>query len=86
MIRAAHIRTSSGETSRPITKLYPLEISAREQQVLTTEKTVRCSTSQPRSTRGAANRVHELISEWTKMLHPPGVSRNLSNYNYSHCI
>ena len=86
MIRAAHIRTSSGETSRPITKLYPLEISAKEQQALTTEKIARCSTdpkSRPRSTRGAANRARELISEWAKILRPPGVSRNLSNYNYS---
>ena len=48
MIRAAHIRTSSGETSRPITKLYPLEISAREQQA---EKTVQCSTDSKHQAR-----------------------------------
>ena len=66
MICAAYIRTSTGETSCPITKLYPLEISAGEQQTSTTSKTTD-SSPQPRSTQGAANRARELIAEWTKM-------------------
>ena len=28
LVRAANIRTKNGQTNRPITKLYPLEISA----------------------------------------------------------
>ena len=30
LIRAANIRTSTGHTNRPITKLYPLEVCANE--------------------------------------------------------
>ena len=30
LVRAAHIRTSSGKTNRPIPKLYPLEITTQE--------------------------------------------------------
>ena len=69
MIRAAYIRTSTGKTSRPITKLYPLEISAGEQETSTMSKTTD-SSPRPRSTCGAANRARELIAEWTKMLGP----------------
>jgi len=36
-VRAAVIRTSTGETSRPITKLYPLEISEGEQESMSEE-------------------------------------------------
>jgi hypothetical protein len=30
LVRSAHIKTSTGSTSRPITKLYPLEVSKGE--------------------------------------------------------
>ena len=31
LVRAVNIRTSSGKTNRPITKLYPLEINSPSQ-------------------------------------------------------
>ena len=34
LIRAANIRTSIGRTNRPITKLYPLEITTAESDTL----------------------------------------------------
>ena len=38
MVQTTNIHTSSNETSRPITtKLYSLEISTKEQQILTNE-------------------------------------------------
>jgi len=38
-VRAAEIRTNAGKTNRPISKLYPLEISANEEDTSAESKT-----------------------------------------------
>ena len=76
-IHAAVIRTSTGETNRPITKLYPLEISEGEQTPTcegTVDNSSNLSDSTPpsRATRGAAIKAREHMAEWSKILRSPG--------------
>ena len=80
LIRAAHIRMGTYRTTRPIVKLYPLEVSSVTQAVLDNE-----CTNQPKDTqaplnntlpsrmrprRNAALKASQKISEWATMLRP----------------
>ena len=77
LVRAANIRTKTGRTNRPITKLYPLEISANdtEQEIQPRDEgeahraIIPPRISPPRRTAalGARNR----ISQWTRTLCAP---------------
>jgi hypothetical protein len=77
-IRAAHIRTSTGKTNRPIARLYPLEIRAttREDHPVATKEPVRQNENiqedrTERSTRAAARTALQRISKWAKALNAP---------------
>jgi transposase InsO family protein len=75
LIRAANLRTSTGQTNRPIAKLYPLEVRA-DIMSKTEHKSEGVPPQRPeiRSKRTAANNALKKISEWTNMLNtsPPG--------------
>ena len=87
LIRAVNIRTSTGKTTRPITKLYPLEVtSINESDSMTsdvdssgdlTRDSVppfsHSNTEQPsvKSMRKAAVKARERVSEWTSILRAP---------------
>ena len=77
LVRAANIRTSNGCTNRPITKLYPLEVSTdvetqdgplretnNNAQVVTVDLHIR-----PR--RAATSEALRRISEWARSLRAP---------------
>ena len=82
LIRSAVIRTANGITNRPITKLYPMEITATvpTESVPQTEQDLvmdngdkqdemtGCSTV---SARKAATRARERLSEWSQILGAP---------------
>ena len=87
LIRAANIRTSTGKTTRPITKLYPLEVtSINESDSMTSDVDSsgdltrdsdppfsHSNTEQPsvKSMRKAAVKARERVSEWTSILRAP---------------
>jgi len=79
LIRAAHIRTSRGRTNRPITRLYPLEITAQEQQTEETEDIEGSSSTgsqtstdcRVRPIREAARKTCQRFIEWADQLCPP---------------
>ena len=91
LIRAANIRTSTGKTNRPITKLYPLEVNTNVDSTVpevtnavsddSTCSSKRCTTDSStlpdsRPQRDAARRGRMRVSEWTKILRaPPRMSR-----------
>ena len=73
-VRVAEVKTNSGRTNRPISKLYPLEISTDEDETVTelkndddehpplmTQRPIRCS----------AAKAKENISEWSKEIVGP---------------
>ena len=77
LIRSAHISTANHKTSRPITRLYPLEVVSsgdtenidQEQRPVTSRDSEICS----RPKRAAAAKAITRISEWTDTLRcPPG--------------
>ena len=86
LIRAVNIRTNSGRrTNRPISRLYPLEITNKTnaepvnsdatdtQNKLDFESNQR-NTSQPQDihlTRQAAMKAHARVAEWTSVLCGP---------------
>ena len=77
LVRAADIRTSTGETSRPIAKLYPLEVSEGEQtstcKAAVEDLTDSCEpVPSSRRARRAAVKARQRMSEWFKELGPPG--------------
>ena len=72
-----HIRTSTGETSQPIAKLYQLEISERDQtsicKAMMEDSSDSCKpVPSSRKVRKAAVKVHQHMAEWSKELGPPG--------------
>jgi len=84
-VRAAHIRTCNRSTTRPVAKLFPLEVhkevaqeeidqsntgSGHQQSITTAEETVRV-----RPVRAAAERAREKIKEWSEVLARPGECR-----------
>ena len=85
LIRAVNIRTSSGRTNRPISRLYPLEITSKtdvepvnsdatnSRDKLDSESNQQ-NTSQPqdiRPTRQAAMKARARVAEWTSVLRGP---------------
>ena len=73
LIRSADIRTSTGTTNRPIVKLYPLEVqSSSVEPVQNAPEHVTTSVPQYKpSTRTAAKKATQQISEWAKLLRAP---------------
>ena len=76
LIRAANIRTSTGHTNRPITKLYPLEVRANVATPLieddTSEQAIMVPTpSQYRPWRAKALEAMQRIADWAKDIRAP---------------
>ena len=84
LVRAAHIRMDKLKTTRPIVKLYPLEVSHMDtvSQATTNfddtpsdsveaSQIVEESSTTRRVQRGAASRAHQKIAEWTNLLRAP---------------
>ena len=73
LIRAANIRTSTGHTNRPITKLYPLEVCANEAtEDDTSEQAIMVPTpSQNRPRRAKALEAMRRIADWARDIHGP---------------
>ena len=84
LIRAVNIRTSTGKTTRPITKLYPLEVTSHA--VTETDESSSDSTrkshsspsqqmiteqSRVRPLRKAATRARKQLSDWATILRAP---------------
>ena len=77
-IRSVTVRTANGITNRPITRLYPLEVSADEcSSNVNIEKSARLEpandteTTPPRPTRGAMIQARNKLAKWTEMLRRP---------------
>ena len=82
-IRAVNIRTSSGRTNRPISRLYPLEITSKaDAEPVDSDVTSIQENSNPSSqqnsqiqdicpTRQAAMKAHARVAEWTSVLRDP---------------
>ena len=84
LVRAANVRTSNQITSRPITKLYPLEVSAPTELVTTPSELETDNPSGDDSVcesgmieserppkRAAAKRAVSHLTEWTRQLRRP---------------
>ena len=77
LVRAANIRTKNGRTNRPITKLYPLEVSAenkgeRKQSDSIEESDMRriVERNSLRPKRTAALKARDKIAKWVDELCP----------------
>lgn len=76
LIRAADIRTSTGHTNRPITKLYPLEVCENEAtpptEDDTSEQAIMVPTpSQKRPRRAKALEAMQRVPDWARDIHGP---------------
>ena len=76
MVRAAHIRMDKLKTTRPIVKLYPLEVSEVENQATTPDNSEVFQSSEELSTttrakRAAALRACQKLTEWADALRAP---------------
>ena len=85
LIRAAVIRTANGNTTRPITKLYPLELNATEEKELGVEKSLTATTDSDNITpdpdnsgsehsrpqRASARKATDQVKEWVRLLFAP---------------
>ena len=75
LVRAANIRTNTGCTNRPITKLYPLEISADVENLdepnRDSTNVLATNNSNGRPRRAAASNALRRISEWANSLRGP---------------
>jgi len=75
LIRSASVKTSTGHTNRPITKLYPLEVTASEQYTMDGTKEVSTTPTRPppatRPVRQAALRGRQRVQQWIHSLAPP---------------
>ena len=80
LIRSADIRTSTGRTNRPIARLYPLEVSTKQEAkpILSSEKPPPPSELPHRPRREAAVRGCERIARWTQKLSLP--PEDVENY------
>ena len=83
MVRSANIRTKTGVTNRPVSKLYPLEVTANEATSVRSQATeepdnqddesaMDSSAQVPvRQRRKAAEQAHRQIREWVKCIRGP---------------
>ena len=82
LVRAANIRTSTGITSRPITKLYPIEVNEGDKVPFSAERTEtltyqpnsnsdQCNHTDHRSQRASARRATDGVKEWVRLLSAP---------------
>ena len=75
VVRSANIRTTTGRTNRPITRLYPLEVTAEETssdvQGDTQPEQPQTDVSAHRPVREAARRGQQLMKQWTASLRAP---------------
>ena len=80
-VRAAHIRMSTHSTTRPVAKLYPLEVQDGKQNITTTPETkeivnsaanedIQKTVDATTHTRAAASKAIQQIKEWKRMLGP----------------
>ena len=80
-VRSAVIRTSNGVTTRPIVKLYPLEVNV-EMNIPETDSSIvldakedssliTCKKPPSRPPRSAASKARSHISDWTQILRGP---------------
>ena len=80
-VRSAVIRTSNGVTTRPIVKLYPLEVNVEMKTPETDSSIVLnakedsspivCKKPPSRPSRSAAIKARSHISDWTQILRRP---------------
>ena len=73
-VRAVEVKTNSGRTNRPISKLYPLEISTGENETVTELKNdddEHPPLMTQRPIRRSAAKAKENISEWSKEILGP---------------
>ena len=79
LVRAVNICIKNGTTSRPMAKLYPLEVSSEISYDMLNQDTVqtpnqqvelivpsRTTTDVGHPSRGAARRAHKQIAEWSR--------------------
>jgi len=78
LVRAATIRTSNGTTSRPITKLYPIELNEADEITTTSGemKQPHSDSDQPRNTdhrpqRNAAKQATNKVKKWVQLYSGP---------------
>jgi len=80
LVRAAHIRTANGIASRPITKLYPMEVNeANKVTVEPKEKPKRqssndsdqCKSKDSCPQRGSARKANDRVKEWIQLHSAP---------------
>ena len=73
LVRSVNLRTANGTTNRPITRLHPLEVQAKEVQYPTEDETTTVETPTPvrRPQRDAARRAIGRIAGWAKDICAP---------------
>ena len=83
MVRSANIRTKTGVTNRPVSKLYPLEVTANEATSVRSQATEEPDNQDDESAmnssaqvpvcqrRKVAEQAHRQIREWVKCIHGP---------------
>ena len=78
LMRAATIRTTSGMTTRPITKLYPVELNETDEVNLGVEKShsvpsglADSRNKNSRLQRAAARKATDQVKEWVSVLSAP---------------
>jgi len=92
LIRSAVIRTANGVTNRPITKLYPMEITATvvpessPQDVASDKVQGEAAECPSRSTRRAATRARQQLSEWSQILCAPPEDVEETDQLLSHVV
>ena len=90
-VRSANIRTKSGITNRPVTKLYLLEVTDKSYaELIRSEKVNEDSCDSPISERsqcGTAQQARKQIAEWAEHIQaPPGGCRELLTYTHTHNV
>ena len=78
LVRAATIRTTTGITNRPITKLYPLELNEADEvnsgiKKITSQPCdpVKSSSENERPQRASARKANDRMKEWVKTFSAP---------------
>ena len=78
LVRAATIRTTTGITSRPITKLYPLELNAADEMSVAVKRSPKMcgnltdsGSENKRPQQASARRATDQVKEWARILSAP---------------